>query len=141
MTANAERRVLLVEDNAVDIKATLKAAERLGIAHIFDVAETGEEALDHLRRAGASGRRPDLVLLDLNLPGRDGRDVLAEMKGDAELRRVPVVVLTTSSADVDILDAYELGANAYIAKPIGLDRWVEVLTTIAEFWLTLAELP
>lgn len=141
MTILTPVRVLLVEDNPLDIKATLKAAERLEITGTIEVVHTGDEALDHLRRDSGSNLRPELVLLDLNLPGRDGRDVLAEMKADELLRRIPVIVLTTSEDEADVLSAYELGANAYVSKPIGLDGWTDVVSKIAGFWLTLAKVP
>ena len=134
-------RVLLVEDNPLDVKATLHAAAKLKIANQIDVVTDGRAALDFLRRDPSVGPRPDLVLLDLNLPGLDGRDVLAAMKTDPDLRRIPVVILTSSADDADIVGAYELGANAYITKPVGLDGWLEVTAKIEGFWLALVKLP
>ena len=101
--------------------------------------EDGTAALEYLR--SPDGHRPDLVLLDLNLPGVDGLDVLAEMKSDPELRRIPVVVLTTSSSEADIHRAYDLGVNSYVTKPVGLDGWLEVVQCIDGFWFSLVQLP
>lgn len=134
-------RVLLVEDNPVDARATLKAAERLRLDHAIDLVTDGETALEHLHRDPIAGERPDMVLLDLNLPGKDGRDVLREIKGDEQLRRIPVLVLTTSSEDADIIGAYDLGANAYITKPLGLDGWSDVVARIEAFWFSLVKMP
>ncbi len=114
-------RVLLIEDNPLDARATIRAAERLKLANAIDVVTDGVAALEYLHRDPSEGGRPDLILLDLNLPGRDGREVLEDIKNDPELRRIPVVILTTSADDADILGAYDLGANAYVTKPIGLD--------------------
>lgn len=134
-------RVLLVEDNELDVRATIRAAEQLRVANRIDVVSDGTAALAHLRRSRDDGNRPHLVLLDLDLPGIDGRQVLAEMKADPGLRRIPVVVLTTSAADADVLSAYDLGASAYVAKPVGLSGWTTVATSIESFWFALAKLP
>ncbi|MGI9606291.1 MAG: response regulator [Acidimicrobiales bacterium] len=133
--------ILLVEDNPIDARATLKAAERLQIVDTIDVVTSGDEALDYLRGDHESARRPDLVLLDLNLPGTDGRGVLARVKADPELRRVPIVVLTTSSDEADVVGAYDLGANAYVTKPVDLDGWERAIGQIEGFWLSLAQIP
>jgi len=103
----------------------------------------GVEALAFLRREGpyTQSARPDLILLDLNLPRKDGREVLAEIKADANFRRIPVVILTTSQAEEDILKAYHLNANCYISKPVDLDQFMKVIKTIKEFWLTIVKLP
>lgn len=131
-------QILLVEDNPLDARATLKAADKLKLANQITHVTDGQEALDLL-----SGQSPpfDLVLLDLNLPGLDGRDVLSRIRSDADLRRTPVVILTTSSDEADVLGAYELGANAYVTKPVGLDGWMEVVSQIDGFWLSLVRLP
>ncbi|MDH3681027.1 MAG: response regulator [Acidimicrobiia bacterium] len=134
-------RILLVDDNLLDAKATVHAAMKLRIANTIDVVADGGAALDYLRRDPTETPRPDLVLLDLDLPGMDGRDVLATMKSDPELRRIPVVILTTSADEADVLTTYDLGANAFITKPGGLDGWLEVVSKIEGFWFTLVELP
>jgi two-component system response regulator len=109
----------------------------------LNVVMDGEEAMAFLHKKGkyADVRRPDLIFLDLNLPKKDGREVLAEIKSDAELRRIPVVVLTTSQAEEDIAKTYELGANCYCTKPIDLDSFLNLVQTVADFWLTTAKLP
>lgn len=132
-------RILLVEDNPLDARATIKAAKKLKIHNTIDHVEDGQAALDYLHDGAVP--TPDLVLLDLNLPGIDGHDVLAEMKSDPMLRRIPVVVLTTSSADADIHRAYDLGVNSYVTKPVGLEGWLEVVRCIDSFWFSLVQLP
>jgi two-component system, chemotaxis family, response regulator Rcp1 len=134
-------RILLVEDNEMDVRATVRAARQLRIANRIDVVPDGATALAHLRRDPAEGPRPDLVLLDLDLPGRDGKEVLAEIKSDPGLRRTPVVVLTTSDDDADVLSAYDLGASAYVTKPVGLDGWITMATSIESFWFAVVRLP
>lgn len=134
-----EIRILLVEDNPIDAKATLRAAKKLKLNNTIDHVTDGDEALKYLR--DPANERPDLVLLDLNLPGRDGHDVLAVMKQDEQLRRIPVCILTTSSADDDVLGAYDLGANAYVTKPVTLDGWQEVVSQIEGFWFSVVRLP
>ena len=131
-------QVLLVEDNPIDVRATLRAAKNLTIAHTIDVVNDGDQAIDYLT---AQRPKPDLVLLDLNLPGRDGHDVLAHMKRDETLRRIPVVILTTSENDADVLGAYDLGANAYVNKPIDLAGWQAVMEQIEAFWFSVVRLP
>lgn len=131
--------ILLVEDNPIDARATLRAAKKLKISNTIDLVTDGDQAIDYL--SSADQPRPDLVLLDLNLPGRDGHDVLAMMKQDPDLRRIPVCILTTSSADDDVLGAYDLGANAYVNKPISLDGWHELVAQIEGFWFSLVRLP
>ena len=135
--------ILLVEDNPGDVRL-IQEAFRDGKTHAsLQVVEDGKEALSFLRREGAYAHapRPDLILLDLNLPKKDGREVLLEMKGDGHLRRIPVVVLTASHAEEDILKAYDLRANCYVTKPLGFDRCIEVARSIEEFWLTVVTLP
>lgn len=131
-------RILLVEDNPLDARATIRAAEKLKIANDIEHVTDGDAALAFLRTATP---KPDLVLLDLNLPGKDGHDVLAEMQKEHELRRIPVVVLTSSADDNDILNSYDLGANAFVTKPVDLDGWREVVGKIEGFWFSLVRLP
>ena len=135
----ATARILLVEDNLADVRLTREILELAGVTGDVAVARDGVEALALLRAPGAS--RPDLVLLDLNLPRKSGLEVLAEMKADPALRSVPVVVLTTSRAESDVGKAYELHANAYVSKPLGLAGFTETLGTFAAFWLRTATLP
>jgi CheY-like chemotaxis protein len=131
--------ILLVEDNAADVRLTQEALQEGKVRNHLTVARDGEEALEILRRPDAV--RPDLILLDLNLPRKDGREVLATLKADASLKHIPVVVLTTSSAEVDILKSYQLHANCYITKPVDLEQFVSVVRSIDEFWLTVVKLP
>ena len=141
MPAESAIRVLLVEDNPIDAKATIRAAKKLKIANHIELVTDGNAALDHLRRDPVDGPPPDLVLLDLNLPGKDGMDVLAEMKKDERLRWIPVVVLTTSADEADVFGSYDLGANAFITKPVGLDDWMDVVSKIEGFWFEVVRLP
>jgi len=131
--------ILLVEDNAADVRLTKEALQEGKVRNNLTVARDGEEALEILRRPDAV--RPDLILLDLNLPRKDGREVLATLKADTTLKHIPVVVLTTSSAEVDILKSYQLHANCYITKPVDLEQFVSVVRSIDEFWLTVVKLP
>lgn len=135
--------VLLVEDNRADVDLTREtlAAGRLRIA--LSVVSDGEEAIRFLRRLDqyALVPRPDLILLDLNLPKMDGREVLLEIKGDASLRRIPVVVLTSSDAEVDIIRSYDFGANCYVTKPSGLQAFQQIVRTLEDFWFTVVKLP
>ena len=135
--------ILLVEDNAADVRLTEEALREGKVRNNLHVARDGMEALEFLRRQGkyAKATRPDLILLDLNLPRRDGREVLAEIKDDPELKMIPVVVLTTSSAEADILKSYKLHANCYITKPVDLEQFVSVVKSIDDFWLTVVRLP
>jgi chemotaxis family two-component system response regulator Rcp1 len=135
--------ILIVEDNPGDVRLTQEALKEGKVLNNLHVAEDGEEAMAFLRREGkyADAPRPDLILLDLNLPGKDGREVLAEIKADKDLRRIPVVVLTVSKAEEDILKTYDLNANCYITKPINLDQFIKVVKSIEEFWLTIVTLP
>ena len=135
--------ILLVEDNPGDARLTREALRTGKIhTHLNQVAD-GEEALSYLRRNGkyAGAPRPDLILLDLNLPRKSGREVLEEIKSDAELRRIPVVVLTSSEAEQDILQSYDLRANCYVCKPVDLDQFIKVVQSIEDFWLTIVKLP
>src|SRR5689334_6079515 len=130
--------ILLVDDSAADVRLTLEALKEAKLRNTIHVAYDGESALDFLRKPGQ--RRPDMILLDLNLPGMDGREVLAEIKGDPELSIIPVVVLTTSRAEEDIVRTYRLHANCYITKPVDLDQFVKVVQSIEEFWFTIVRL-
>ncbi len=135
--------VLLVEDDDGDVLMTREAFEHHKIRNHLHVVQDGEEALQFLRREGqyADAPRPGLILLDLNLPRRDGRQVLAELKADPELRVIPVVVLTTSEAEEDILRSYTLHANAYVTKPVDFDRFIDVIRQIDDFFVTVVKLP
>jgi CheY-like chemotaxis protein len=135
--------VLLVEDDPGDALMTQEAFEHHKIRNTLHVVKDGVEALAFLRREGehADAPRPGLILLDLNLPRKDGREVLAEVKADAELRHIPVVVLTTSDAEEDILRSYSLHANAYVTKPVDFDRFIEVVRQIDDFFVTVVKLP
>lgn len=136
-------RILLIEDNPADVRLTKEAFREGGCLTDLSVVEDGVEAMAFLRREGryASAPRPDLILLDLNLPKKDGREVLAEIKSDRALARTPVIVLTSSRADRDICRAYELGANCYVTKPIDLEQFLQVVRAVQDFWLAVAELP
>jgi CheY-like chemotaxis protein len=135
--------ILLVEDNPGDVRLTLEALKEGKVRNNLHVAADGMEALAFLRRQGkyAEAPRPDLILLDLNLPKKDGRAVLGEIKLDEALKRIPVVVLTTSRAEEDILRSYDLHANCYITKPVDLERFFTVVKSIEDFWLTVVKLP
>jgi len=135
--------ILVVEDNPGDVRLTVEALKEGKVRNNLSVVADGVEALAFLRREGkyADAARPDLILLDLNLPKKDGREVLAEIKEDPNLRRIPVVVLTTSQEEKDILQAYDLRANAYITKPVDLDQFLTVVRSIEDFWLTIVKLP
>ncbi len=141
----AERpvEILLVEDNAADVRLTVEALRDGKVRNNLSVARDGVEALEFLRREGKhhGAPRPDLVLLDLNLPRKDGREVLAEIKADEDLKRIPIVVLTTSNAERDILASYALHANCYITKPVDLQQFFEVIRSIDGFWLSIVRLP
>ena len=135
--------VLLVEDDEGDVLITREALAEGKVLNRLHVVGDGVEAVDFLRRKKphANATRPDLILLDLNLPKRDGHQVLADIKSDADLRRIPVVVLSTSSADEDILRSYDLHANAYVTKPVDFDRFVDVIRRIDDFFISVANLP
>lgn len=135
--------VLLVEDNPGDARLTTEALKEGRLRVNLSVVRDGVEALTFLRREDGyvSAPRPDLVLLDLNLPRKDGREVLSEMKDDAGLREIPVVILTTSSAEQDIARAYEMHANCYITKPVDMDEFISVVQAIEDFWFTIVRLP
>jgi chemotaxis family two-component system response regulator Rcp1 len=135
--------VLLVEDNPGDIRLTQEAFKEGKVRNNLHIATDGVEAMDFLKKVGdkSESPRPDLILLDLNLPRKDGREVLAEIKNDEDLKTIPVVILTTSRADEDILKTYRLHANCYITKPVDLEQFLNVVQTIENFWLTMVKLP
>jgi CheY-like chemotaxis protein len=135
--------VLLVEDDPGDVLMTQEAFEEHKVRNSLAVVNDGTEAIAYLRREGkyADATRPDLILLDLNLPRRDGREVLAEIKNDPDLCRIPVVVLTTSQADEDIVRSYQLHANAYVTKPVDFERFIAVVRQIDEFFVSVVKLP
>ncbi|MBW2001373.1 MAG: response regulator [Deltaproteobacteria bacterium] len=135
--------ILLVEDNPGDVRLTKEALKEGKVLNKLHVAEDGVEAVEFLNREGdyADMPRPDLILLDLNLPKKDGREVLAEIKTNENLKRIPVVVLTTSRSEEDILKSYNLNANCYITKPVDLDQFILVIKSINDFWLTIVKLP
>jgi CheY-like chemotaxis protein len=136
-------QVLLVEDNPGDAHLTRIALQDGKMQIQLSIVEDGVEAMAFLRRQGqyAYAPHPDLILLDLNLPKKDGREVLAEIKADESIRRIPIVVLTTSQAEEDILQAYDLRANCYITKPVGFDQFVRIVQSIEDFWFTIVKLP
>jgi CheY-like chemotaxis protein len=135
--------ILLVEDNEGDVRLTREVLRDGRVRNTLNVVGDGVEALAYLRREGqyADAKPQDLILLDLNLPKMDGREVLAKIKDDPDLRRIPVVVLTTSSSERDVLSAYDLHANCYITKPVDLDQFVMVVRSIEDFWLSIVKLP
>jgi CheY-like chemotaxis protein len=135
--------ILLVEDNPGDVRLTKEALRDAKVLNEIFIAKDGVEALEFLHRKGKFSKMPlpDLILLDLNLPRKDGRQVLAEIKEDAILKHIPVVVLTTSKADEDIIKTYNLHANAYITKPVDLNRFAEIIHVLNEFWFTIVKLP
>ena len=136
-------QVLLVEDNPGDVRLTKEALKEGKLLNQLTVVGDGVEALSFLRKEGkyADALPPELILLDLNLPKKDGREVLAEIKADPKLRRIPVVVLTTSSAEEDILKIYDLHANCYITKPVDLEQFMGVVKSIEDFWVSVVKLP
>jgi CheY-like chemotaxis protein len=135
--------VLLVEDDPGDVLLTKEAFADNKVRNNLSVVNDGEEAVAYLRREAGftDARRPDLVLLDLNLPRKDGREVLKEIKADPKLRSIPVVVLTTSEADEDILETYDLHANAYVTKPVDFDQFIKIVRQIDDFFVTVVKLP
>jgi CheY-like chemotaxis protein len=145
MLAEAVRpiEVLLVEDDEGDVLMTREALDEGKVLNRLSVVGDGVQAIAYLRQEKpfSDATRPDLVLLDLNLPRRDGRQVLAEVKTDPDLRRIPIVVLTTSEAEEDVLRSYDLHANAYVTKPVDFDRFVEVIRQIDEFFISIVRLP
>ncbi len=135
--------ILLVEDNPGDVRLTKEAMKEAKMRNNLSVARDGVEAMAFLRREGeyADAPRPDVVLLDLNLPKKDGRSVLAEIKADPDLRRIPVVILTSSKAEEDVLNSYDLHANCYVTKPGDLEQFIEVVKSVGNFWVQIVKLP
>lgn len=136
-------KILLVEDNPGDVRLTQEALKEGRVHNELAVVSDGVEAMAYIRQEGkySDVGRPDLVLLDLNLPKKDGREVLAEIKADERLRRIPIVILTTSHAEQDVLTSYGLHANCYVTKPVDLDQFITVVKTIEDFWFTVVTLP
>ncbi len=135
--------ILMVEDDPGDVRLTREALKGSKVLHSLNVVEDGVAALDYLRKVGpyAQAVRPDIVLLDLNLPRKDGREVLSAMKQDAALRAIPVVILTTSQDEEDVLRAYNLNANCYVTKPVDFDQFMRIVRAIEDFWLNVVTLP
>jgi chemotaxis family two-component system response regulator Rcp1 len=135
--------ILLVEDNPGDVRLTREALKEGKVLNNLNVAGDGFEALAYLRHEDqyAKSPHPDIILLDLNLPRMDGRELLAIVKADPNLRRIPVVILTTSKAEEDIIKSYDLHANCYITKPVDLDQFINVVKSVEEFWFTIVKLP
>ncbi|MEI6599230.1 MAG: response regulator [Comamonadaceae bacterium] len=142
-TESRQIEILLVEDNPGDARLTQEAMRAAKMTNVLHVVEDGEQAMEFLRRRSRfkDAPRPDLILLDLNLPKKDGRSVLAEVKTDPDLRRIPVVVLTTSRSEEDVLQAYDMHANAYVTKPVNLEKFMRIVALIDEFWLKVVTLP
>ena len=135
--------ILLVEDSPSDANLTIREFSKAKIANNLHWVEDGETAMEYLRNQGefTDAPRPDLILLDLNLPGMDGREVLEEVKSDTDLKRIPVVILTTSNDEQDVLRSYNLNANCYVTKPIDIEQFINVVQLIKEFWLAAVLLP
>ena len=135
--------ILLVEDSPADVLIAREALAEAKLINTIHVAEDGVEAMDFLHKRGkfTSAPTPDLILLDLNLPRKNGREVLAEIKADAELKSIPVIILTTSCADEDILNAYDLHANCYVVKPVGFENFSRAVQSIRHFWFSVVSLP
>jgi two-component system, chemotaxis family, response regulator Rcp1 len=146
MTDNIQFRpveILLVEDNLGDVRLTKEALKECKILNNLNVVEDGIEALNYLNQKGKykNKNRPDLILLDLNLPKKDGRQVLTEIKIDEKLKKIPVVILTSSQADEDIIKTYNAHANCYITKPIDMNQFIKVVKAVGDFWFTIVKLP
>ena len=143
MSTAALVHILLVEDNLADVELTLEALEEAKFANDVTVMRDGAEALDFVHRRGhhADAPRPDLIILDLNLPKRSGHEVLADLKADPALRRIPVAILTTSSAESDVLASYDLGANCFLTKPVDVGQFLKVVQSIEDFWFGVVRLP
>jgi chemotaxis family two-component system response regulator Rcp1 len=140
-TALAPFRILLVEDNPNDIEITRRALEKGQLKNELTIARDGQEAIDLLFGARVRGSLPGLILLDLNLPKVDGREVLSRIKTDPELRRIPVIVLTTSTREEDVVRSYDLGVNTFISKPVRFEDFIKVVAAIQEYWIVIATLP
>ena len=135
--------ILLVENNPGDVRLTREAFKEGKVVNTLHVVQDGVEALEFLRHEGAYAKsiHPDIILLDLNLPRMNGRELLANIKTDPELKRIPVVILTTSKSEVDIIESYDLHANCYITKPVDMERFITVVKSIEDFWFTVVKLP
>lgn len=135
--------ILLVEDNLGDVLLTKEAFRGFKIKNEIDVASDGEQAMNMLNRVGeySDYRRPDLILLDLNMPKKDGRETLSEIKNHPELKSIPVIIMTSSKAEVDVVKTYDLHANSYIVKPVDLEQFSKIVSSIEEFWFTVVILP
>lgn len=135
--------ILLVEDNPGDVRLTEEALKDTKVRNRLHVVNSGADAMAFLHHEGsfAMAPRPDLILLDLNMPGMDGREVLKEVKTDLGLRRIPIVIITSSQAEEDILRAYDLQASCYVTKPVDLDQFIKVVKSVENFWLTIVKLP
>ncbi|MDD5224141.1 MAG: response regulator [bacterium] len=142
MTAN-DTKILLIEDNPGDVRLTIEVLKEAKILNKLSVAKDGVEAMDFLHKNGVfkDAPPPDLILLDLNLPRKDGREVLAEIKSDPDLKRIPVVVLTTSRDEQDIWKSYNLHANCYITKPVDLTQFIAMIEAVENFWVSIVKLP
>lgn len=143
MKTKQEVEILLVEDDPVDAELTRESLKEAKVFVNLRVVDDGDKALSYLGREGpyAGAVRPDLILLDLNMPKKDGREVLRAIKGDGDLRSIPVVVLTTSEEEMDIVKCYSLGANCYITKPVGFEEFIQVIKSLKNFWFTIVKLP
>jgi two-component system, chemotaxis family, response regulator Rcp1 len=143
LPSRVPHQIVLVEDDLGDIRLTETTLKECGLNYCLNVLRNGEDAMAFLRREGrySDAPRPDLILLDLNLPRKDGREVLAEAKSDPNLRRIPIVVLTTSSASSDIIKSYDLHANSYITKPVELDEFVAIVKSVENYWLRTVQIP
>ncbi len=135
--------ILLIEDNPGDVRLIEEAFKNAKVTNTIHSVENGNDAMDFLRKKGkfSSGETPDLVILDLNLPGKDGRIVLSEMKSDPELKKIPVIILSSSGAEEDVMKSYELSANCYITKPVDVNEFFNVIKLITDFWITIVKLP
>lgn len=146
MTAKPDQPILIVEDSEEDFQATLRAFKKAGLANPFYRCENGDDALDYLFHRNAfsnpeSSPLPGVILLDLNLPGTDGREVLSVIKSDPTLKKIPVIILTTSSYEKDIESCYEAGASSYIVKPVGLDGFIQAIQRLRDYWFEVVILP
>lgn len=143
MSSPALVQILLIEDSLADVELTLEALADAKLANEVQVVRDGAEAISYLHRRGnyEAVVRPDLIILDLNLPRRSGQEVLADLKQDPDLRRIPVAILTTSTAEADVLRSYDLGANCYLTKPVDVEQFIRVVQSIEDFWLGVVRLP
>ncbi len=135
--------ILLIEDNPGDVRLTFEALKESKIINNLQVVEDGIEALSYLKKNGIykDKPRPDLIILDLNLPKKDGREVLGEIKSEDSLKQIPIVILTTSEAEEDIIKSYELHANCYITKPVNMEQFIKVVKSVGDFWFSIVMLP